>query len=221
MKAKFILLTLAMAAASLGVDPGLGRHRGHCRQTATWAASRAAGRPARALRREVRVVLDIQGRRVDAAISTPQGIRLQVQGEVKLDETTSPRSLDWIKFTGADQQEFPPDPGDLQARPRHVHGLQRRAERVSTQGVQIGRRCSRRGRRFRARAVGLRHQKASRTAARASKLARHAVNARRLIVQQSLSFRSRLLSMSILTSSVELRNIVVTRSRMPSNPRRS
>ena len=27
---------------------------------------------------------------------------------MKLDETTSPRRLDWIKFTGADQQEFPP-----------------------------------------------------------------------------------------------------------------
>ena len=47
---------------------------------------------------------------MDAAITTPQGVRLQVHGELKLDETSSPRSLDWIKFTGADQQEFPPIP---------------------------------------------------------------------------------------------------------------
>ena len=33
---------------------------------------------------------------------------LLLTGEVKLDATTSPRQLDWINFTGADQQEFPP-----------------------------------------------------------------------------------------------------------------
>jgi hypothetical protein len=30
---------------------------------------------------------------------------------VKLDETTSPRHVDWINFTSADQQEFPQIPG--------------------------------------------------------------------------------------------------------------
>jgi uncharacterized protein (TIGR03067 family) len=58
-------------------------------------------------KREVRVVLEIQGKQVDASIRTPQGIRFQVRGEVKIDATTSPRSLDWIKFSGADQQELP------------------------------------------------------------------------------------------------------------------
>jgi uncharacterized protein (TIGR03067 family) len=61
-------------------------------------------------KREVRVVLEIQGKQVDASIRTPQGVRFQVRGEVKVDATTSPRSLDWTKFSGADQQEFPDVP---------------------------------------------------------------------------------------------------------------
>ncbi len=61
-------------------------------------------------RREVRVILSIQGRRVDATFKTPQGVSFEVQGEVRLDETTSPRSLDWVNFSGADQQEFPQIP---------------------------------------------------------------------------------------------------------------
>ena len=59
----------------------------------------------------MRVVLTVRGREVDVAISTPGGIRVQAQGVVKLDETTSPRHVDWINFTSADQQEFPQIPG--------------------------------------------------------------------------------------------------------------
>ena len=59
-------------------------------------------------RREVRVILEINGPQATASIKTPSGVRLLLEGEVKLDESTSPRRLDWIKFTGADQQEFPP-----------------------------------------------------------------------------------------------------------------
>jgi len=59
-------------------------------------------------RKEVRVLLEVKGRQVTASIKTPQGLRLLLEGEIKLDESTSPRQLDWINFTGADQQEFPP-----------------------------------------------------------------------------------------------------------------
>ena len=79
---------------AIPADTDLGRLQGR------WTARAGA-------RREVRVVLIIQSRRVDATIITPQGARFQVQGEVRLDETTSPRSLDWVNFSGADQQEFP------------------------------------------------------------------------------------------------------------------
>jgi uncharacterized protein (TIGR03067 family) len=106
MRATLLLPTLAFVSASLAAttaltgaeaitpDSDLGRLQGR------WTARAGA-------KHEVRVVLAVQGRRVDASIATPQGIRLQVHGEVKVDQTTSPRQLDWVKFTGADQQEFP------------------------------------------------------------------------------------------------------------------
>ena len=58
-------------------------------------------------RHEIHVMIDIKGRGVCAAIKTPQGLDFQVQGELKLDETTSPRSLDWKKLVGPDQQPLP------------------------------------------------------------------------------------------------------------------
>ncbi len=56
----------------------------------------------------MKVVLEIKGPKATATIKTPHGVRLLLMGEVKLDATTSPRRVDWIKFTGADQQDFPP-----------------------------------------------------------------------------------------------------------------
>jgi len=58
-------------------------------------------------RHEIHVVIEIKGRGVSAAIKTPQGLDFQVQGELKLDATTSPRSLDWKKLIGPDQQPLP------------------------------------------------------------------------------------------------------------------
>jgi uncharacterized protein (TIGR03067 family) len=108
MNTRYFLFTLVSIAAlgwisalagteAIPADTDLGRLQGR------WAARAGA-------RREVRVVLTVQGRRVDATIKTPQGISFEVQGEVRLDETTSPRSLDWVNFTGADQQEYPQIP---------------------------------------------------------------------------------------------------------------
>ena len=59
------------------------------------------------LRRQLRVSLDIQGRRVAALVSTPHGLNLRAEGELKIDESVSPRTVDWIKFNGPDQQELP------------------------------------------------------------------------------------------------------------------
>jgi uncharacterized protein (TIGR03067 family) len=58
-------------------------------------------------RKEIQVILAFRGRRVDVDITTKQGVRLQVEGEVKVDEKTTPRRLDWLKLSTADQQEFP------------------------------------------------------------------------------------------------------------------
>ena len=108
MKKKYILLTVVSITAlgwisalagteAIPADTDLGRLQGR------WTARAGA-------RREVKVFLTIQGRRVDATIKTPQGVSFEVQGEVRLDETTSPRRLDWVNFSGADQQEFPQIP---------------------------------------------------------------------------------------------------------------
>jgi uncharacterized protein (TIGR03067 family) len=58
-------------------------------------------------RHEIHVMIEIKGRGVCAAIKTPQGLDFHVQGELKLDETTSPRSLDWKKLIGPDRQPLP------------------------------------------------------------------------------------------------------------------
>ena len=58
-------------------------------------------------RREIRVAMEINGRDVKVHIRTPQGLEIRAEGEIKLDESTSPRSLDWVKFSGPDQQQFP------------------------------------------------------------------------------------------------------------------
>ncbi len=109
MRVKYSLLTLVAAAASLAWISGVAGAEATADKS---DLSRLQGRwTARAgARREFRVTLDIEGQRVDAAFTSPQGVRLQVRGELRVDEKSSPRSLDWIKFIGADQQEFPPIP---------------------------------------------------------------------------------------------------------------
>jgi len=109
MRVKNSLLTLVATAASLAWISAVAGTEATADKS---DMSRLQGRwMARAgARREIRVTLDIRGQRVDAAFTTQQGVRLRVRGELRLDEKSSPRSLDWIKFTGADQQEFPPIP---------------------------------------------------------------------------------------------------------------
>ena len=92
------ITTIAGSAETIAATSDLGRLQG------CWTGRAGA-------RKEIRVVLTVRGRQVDVAISTPQGIRMQAQGAVKFDETTSPRQVDWINFTSADQQEFPQIPG--------------------------------------------------------------------------------------------------------------
>jgi uncharacterized protein (TIGR03067 family) len=92
------ITTLAGSPEAIAAASDLGRLQG------CWTGRAGA-------RKEIRVILTVRGRQVDVAISTPQGIRAKAQGVVKFDETTSPRQVDWINFTSADQQEFPQIPG--------------------------------------------------------------------------------------------------------------
>jgi uncharacterized protein (TIGR03067 family) len=111
MRTRYLIPALAMAALGLSsiatlagdtetiaTNSDLGRLQGR------WTARAGA-------RKEIQVNLSVAGRHVDVDIKTAQGIHLKAQGEVKIDETTSPRKLDWINFTSADEQEFPQIPG--------------------------------------------------------------------------------------------------------------
>jgi uncharacterized protein (TIGR03067 family) len=65
-----------------------------------WAAKAGA-------EQKIRVSLDVEGRRARVKIVTPQGLTLVASGELKIDEAASPRSLDWVKFSGPDGTQFP------------------------------------------------------------------------------------------------------------------
>ena len=111
MRTRFLILTAALSAmsfswiATMADSPeAIAAASDQGRLQGSWTARAGA-------RKEIRVVLTVRGREVDVAISTPQGIRAKAQGVVKFDETTSPRQVDWINFTSADQQEFPQIPG--------------------------------------------------------------------------------------------------------------
>jgi uncharacterized protein (TIGR03067 family) len=111
MRTRFLILIAALSAMSLswittlaGSPETIAGASDLGRLQGCWSGRAGA-------RKEIRVILTIRGRQVDVAISTPQGIRVQAQGVVKVDETTSPRQVDWNNFTSADQQEFPQIPG--------------------------------------------------------------------------------------------------------------
>jgi len=87
----------------------LGETRGGETRTDAGDLSRLQGRwTARAgARRELDVVLDVEGKAIKVLIRTPQGLDIKVRGVVKLNEATSPRSLDWIELAGPNRQPLP------------------------------------------------------------------------------------------------------------------
>jgi uncharacterized protein (TIGR03067 family) len=93
-----VVVSLALsvhAADKAGADAGdLGHLQGR------WTAM--AGR-----RREIRVLMEVKGRDVSVAITMPQGLDFQAEGELTLDEKTSPRSLTWSRFVGPGEQPLP------------------------------------------------------------------------------------------------------------------
>ena len=53
------------------------------------------------------VTLEIQGNAARVKIVTPQGVTVRARGEVRVDESVSPHTLDWIHFQGVNEQELP------------------------------------------------------------------------------------------------------------------
>jgi uncharacterized protein (TIGR03067 family) len=100
---KATLLSIVLVSLSLNVDAAekaapkdgdLGLLQGR------WTAMAGA-------RRQVRVVLEVKGQAVSVAITTPQGLEFTAEGELKLDEKTTPRSLNWYNFIGPGEQPLP------------------------------------------------------------------------------------------------------------------
>jgi uncharacterized protein (TIGR03067 family) len=58
-------------------------------------------------KKNIPVTLQIKGRSVTVKIQPPIGRPIIADGELEIDETAAPKSLDWRKFTGGDDQEFP------------------------------------------------------------------------------------------------------------------
>jgi uncharacterized protein (TIGR03067 family) len=100
MKASMPILLVLLGLNVHAADEAVSRDGDLTRLQGRWTAKAGT-------RHEIHVVIEIKGRGVCATIKTPKGLDFQVQGELKLDETTSPRSLDWKKLIGPDQQPLP------------------------------------------------------------------------------------------------------------------
>src|SRR4051794_2692516 len=89
-----LLLVVLVSGASPSADGDLARLQGR------WQTKIG-------LRKATVVMIEIKGNAVAATISTPQGRKIQADGELKIDETASPKALDWVKFTTIDGEEVP------------------------------------------------------------------------------------------------------------------
>ena len=61
-------------------------------------------------RRNIVVVLDVEGRTAKVDITTPQGLKFHATGELRINEAVAPRALDWVGFSGLDSQDLPDIP---------------------------------------------------------------------------------------------------------------
>src|SRR4051812_49394876 len=61
-------------------------------------------------RQNILVVLDIEGNKAKVDITTPQGLKFQATGELRINESVVPHALDWVGFTGLDSQDLPDIP---------------------------------------------------------------------------------------------------------------
>jgi uncharacterized protein (TIGR03067 family) len=107
-RAVFFALTASLPAISFNVtapaaEPERAVAGDLARIQGCWTAKAGA-------RRELKVMLQIEGRTVQVRIATPRGSTIRAQGELRLDELTTPRSLDWLNFRVAGQESFPDIP---------------------------------------------------------------------------------------------------------------
>lgn len=48
------------------------------------------------------VTVAFEGTQATVDVVTPQGLKVRVKGEVRIDDSVSPHRLDWVNFNGAD-----------------------------------------------------------------------------------------------------------------------
>lgn len=58
-------------------------------------------------RKKIAVTMEIKGSSVSVKIQPPVGATISATGEIRLDVTTAPKSLDWVRFTALDGQPLP------------------------------------------------------------------------------------------------------------------
>ena len=75
------------------------------------------------------------------AITTPQGLDFQVEGELKLDQKTTPSKPELVQLRRPRRAAAPRNRRRLQGRRRYLHCLQRRIPRRTAQGIQARRKC--------------------------------------------------------------------------------
>ena len=61
-------------------------------------------------KRDIAVMLEVEGSEARVKVATPQGLTFNVSGTIKIDESAKPHALDWSNFHGLDDQELPEIP---------------------------------------------------------------------------------------------------------------
>ncbi|MBX6311464.1 MAG: TIGR03067 domain-containing protein [Isosphaeraceae bacterium] len=59
--------------------------------------------------KNIPIVLEIKDKTVRVTVTPPEGEERSLKGEIKIDETKTPKHWDWIKFQRADGDEAPPN----------------------------------------------------------------------------------------------------------------
>ena len=58
-------------------------------------------------KRDIPVTLAIKGTEVEVDFASPLGLKVHAEGKLKIDESTSPKTIDWVGFSIIDGQDFP------------------------------------------------------------------------------------------------------------------
>jgi uncharacterized protein (TIGR03067 family) len=98
MRLRSLMILLVLIVPAMGADPETGSDLSKIQ--GQWEAS--VGK-----KHDFSVVLEVKGNDVSATIKPKRGPKLKASGELQLDPMTSPRSLDWVKFSTPDGIEVP------------------------------------------------------------------------------------------------------------------